>query len=73
MQADVFSGEKGMIRLNERECELLGWISTGADDDQIALELSLSSIAIKSDVENVFKKINIYNRLQAALWAAVNL
>jgi DNA-binding NarL/FixJ family response regulator len=59
--------------LTRRELEILVLIGSGATNDEIAEELFISPHTVKTHIYNVFKKINVPNRLQATLWAAENL
>jgi DNA-binding CsgD family transcriptional regulator len=47
-------------------------VASGATNEQISDRLFLSRHTVKTHVYNIFKKINVTNRLQAALWAAKN-
>jgi DNA-binding NarL/FixJ family response regulator len=60
-------------RLTSEEAEILAMIATGATDMEIAERLGLSHGAVRACVKEIFKKINAPNRLQASLWAAMNL
>jgi DNA-binding NarL/FixJ family response regulator len=59
--------------LTGRESQILALVSVGASNDDIAEKLSLSPHTVKTHLYNVFRKINVPNRFQAALWAAKNL
>jgi len=59
--------------LTRREAQILALVSAGASNEDIAEKLSLSPHTVKTHLYNVFKKINVPNRFQAALWAAKNL
>ena len=59
--------------LTPREMEILALISSGATNEDIAEKLFISPHTVKTHLYHVFKKINVPNRLQAALWAAKNL
>jgi len=59
--------------LTQREQEILGKISQGASNKEISQELCISPHTVKTHLHNIFKKINVKGRLQAALWAASNL
>jgi LuxR family transcriptional regulator of csgAB operon len=58
--------------LTAREAEILAVVASGATNEQISDRLFLSRHTVKTHVYNIFKKINVTNRLQAALWAAKN-
>ena len=59
--------------LTPREMEILALISSGATNEDIAEKLFISPHTVKTHLYHVFKKINVPNRLQAALWVAKNL
>jgi LuxR family transcriptional regulator, positive regulator of biofilm formation len=56
--------------LTEREREILVRLAAGSLNQQIADELSISLHTVKTHIYNIYKKINVKNRLQASLWAA---
>ncbi len=64
---------KNQTTLTPREIEILSFIAAGAKNEHIAEELFISPNTVKTHIYNIFKKINVPNRLQAALWAAKNL
>jgi DNA-binding NarL/FixJ family response regulator len=64
---------KDHTTLTAREIEILSFIAAGAKNEHIAEELFISPNTVKTHIYNIFKKINVPNRLQAALWAAKNL
>jgi LuxR family transcriptional regulator of csgAB operon len=59
--------------LTPRQIQILAQVAVGATNDEIADKLYLSPHTVKTHLYNIFKKINVPNRLQAALWAAKNL
>ncbi len=59
--------------LSEREIEILSLTSLGASNKKIAERLNVSPHTIKSHLYNIYKKLNVPNRLQAILWAGQNL
>jgi LuxR family transcriptional regulator of csgAB operon len=56
------------ISLTRRERQILSLINDGATNADIASELEVSEHTIKSHLYNVYKKINVRNRLEAANW-----
>ena len=59
--------------LTRREIEILTMTASGATNTEIANELYISRHTVKSHLYNIYKKIEVSSRLQAALWAAENL
>lgn len=59
--------------LTKREVEILSTIAEGATNDEIADRFFISPHTVKSHLYNIYKKIGLSNRLQAALWARRNL
>ena len=56
-------------QLTERELSILTLIGTGKSTNEIAKELHLSSATIKAYTSQVFQKIGVRDRLQAAILA----
>ncbi len=52
-------------RLSNRESEIMDWVKMGKTNDEIATILCISSCTVKNHIQNVFKKLDVYNRLQA--------
>jgi DNA-binding NarL/FixJ family response regulator len=59
--------------LSAREIEILLLVGSGAQNDEIAEKLFISPHTVKTHLYHIFKKIDVPNRLQAALWVAKNL
>jgi DNA-binding NarL/FixJ family response regulator len=59
--------------LTSRETEILLLLASGVSNNQIAVGLGISPHTVKTHIYNIYTKINVPNRLQAALWAAKNL
>ena len=59
--------------LTRRESEILAHLAVGATNQEISDKLCISPHTVKTHLYNIYKKINVPNRLQAALWAAKNL
>jgi DNA-binding NarL/FixJ family response regulator len=59
--------------LTNREAQILNLIVSGYSNQNIADKLFISSNTVKTHVSNLYKKINVTNRVQAILWSAENL
>lgn len=55
--------------LSERELEVLQWLSSGASNREIAGRLYITENTVKRHIYNIFGKLNVSNRTQAALQA----
>lgn len=55
--------------LTEREREILDGIASGLANKEIADKLNISERTVKNHITNLFKKINVHDRTQAALFA----
>lgn len=53
--------------LSEREVEVLQWLASGASNREIAQYLFIAESTVKRHVYNIFGKLNVRNRTQAAL------
>jgi DNA-binding NarL/FixJ family response regulator len=55
--------------LSDREIEVLKLIANGKDNAQIAAELVISPKTVKNHISNILMKLQIDNRIQAAVYA----
>jgi len=55
--------------LSEREIQVLRLIANGKDNGQIAGELHISPKTVKNHISNILMKLQIENRIQAAVYA----
>jgi DNA-binding NarL/FixJ family response regulator len=55
--------------LSERELEVLQWLASGASNREIGRRLYIEESTVKRHVYNIFGKLNVRNRTQAALRA----
>lgn len=60
------------LALTERELEVLRLIAGGADNAAIGRELSISRHTVKQYVTNIFEKLGVSSRVQAAVYAVRN-
>ena len=69
---DKTSEEYSENELTKREYEVIRLISRGFNNKEIATELFISEKTVKNHVSNIFKKIKVTDRTQAALYAIKN-
>ena len=55
--------------LTRREIEVLKLVAEGLFNKEIAFKLSISEKTVKNHVSNIFKKIGVFDRTQAAVYA----
>jgi DNA-binding NarL/FixJ family response regulator len=61
--------ERGIQTLTEREREVLVQIAHGHSNREIAWVLFVSEKTVKTHVSNLFLKLGVHDRTQAALYA----
>lgn len=64
--------EKALNDLTRRETEVLRLLARGMFNKEIADQLSISEKTVKNHVSSIFKKINVSDRTQAAVYAIKN-
>jgi DNA-binding NarL/FixJ family response regulator len=62
--ADLIQSE-----LSDREIQVLKLIANGKDNAQIAADLHISPKTVKNHISNILMKLQIHNRIQAAVYA----
>jgi len=55
--------------LTHRELEVLGCLSTGASNKEIASRLFISEHTVRNHIQNILGKLHLSNRVQAAAYA----
>ena len=66
---DTAAAETIRAELSDRELEVLKLIANGKDNAQIARELFISPKTVKNHISNILMKLQIENRIQAAVYA----
>ena len=61
------------VELSYREREVLELVTEGMANKQIARRLGISERTVKAHLTNIFQRIGVTDRTQAALWARQNL
>jgi DNA-binding CsgD family transcriptional regulator len=51
--------------LTHRETEILGWVSAGLQNKEIAQELGISLFTIRNHVHNILEKLEVHSKLEA--------
>ena len=59
--------------LTPKQTKIIAHIAIGLTENEIAGRLRISPQAVKAEIDRIFSKIKVSNRLQATLWAAKNL
>lgn len=58
--------------LSPRELEVLRELSKGQSNKEIAVSLGISEKTVKNHLHSIYPKLNVYDRIQAALFAVKN-
>jgi NarL family two-component system response regulator LiaR len=66
---DADAAETIHAELSDRELQVLKLIANGNDNAQIARELFISPKTVKNHISNILMKLQIDNRIQAAVYA----
>jgi DNA-binding NarL/FixJ family response regulator len=66
---DADAAQTIKAELSDRELEVLKLIANGKDNAQIASELFISPKTVKNHISNILMKLQIENRIQAAVYA----
>jgi DNA-binding NarL/FixJ family response regulator len=68
-QAGAQSSSADERKLSERELDILRLVAEGCDNDEIAARLFLSPRTVKNHVSSILAKLEMDNRVQAAVYA----
>jgi DNA-binding CsgD family transcriptional regulator len=55
--------------LTERECEIISWVARGKSNAEIASILWLSPLTVRKHLENIYPKLGVHRRTEAAVRA----
>lgn len=69
--SELYEKEQANV-LTNREIEVLVLISQGLYNKEIGYELGISEKTVKNHASNIFRKINVSDRTQAAIYAIKN-
>jgi DNA-binding NarL/FixJ family response regulator len=56
-------------QLSGREREVLQWVALGCTNLQIARRLAIAENTVKTHLQNIFAKLKVQSRTEAAMWA----
>ncbi len=59
--------------LSSREITILQQVASGRSNKEISSRLSISTNTVKAHLYNIYKKLGVSNRVQAAFWASGQL
>jgi DNA-binding NarL/FixJ family response regulator len=68
-QSDADAAETIRAELSDREIQVLKLIANGNDNAEIARQLFISPKTVKNHISNILMKLQIENRIQAAVYA----
>lgn len=60
------------VHLTAREAEVLCAMTDGATSHEIGQHLAISDNTVNFHLKNIFRKLELRNRAQVAVWAARN-
>ena len=61
--------EPSAPHLTERELEIITALARGQSNKQIARDLSISEKTVRNHISNIYKKLHVYDKLGAVLYA----
>lgn len=68
-RADADAAETIRAELSDREIEVLKLVASGLENAEIAAQLYISPKTVKNHLSNIFMKLQLANRIQAAVYA----
>jgi DNA-binding NarL/FixJ family response regulator len=71
-KAAAFREEKGWERLTLREQEILGMLAMGESGNEIADELHIAPLTVRTHICNLMSKMGVHSRLEAVVFGLKN-
>jgi DNA-binding NarL/FixJ family response regulator len=71
-KAAAFREEKGWERLTLREGEILGMLAKGKSGNEIAEELHIAPLTVRTHIRNLMSKMGVHSRLEAVAFGLKN-
>ena len=71
-KAAAFREEKGWERLTLREQEILGMLAMGKSGNEIADELHIAPLTVRTHIRNLMSKMGVHSRLEAVAFGLKN-
>ena len=63
---------EGKKKLTKQELAVLRELMLGKTNDEIAEALFISVHTVKAYIENIYRKLDVHNKVQAAVYAILN-
>ena len=71
-RAAAYREEKGWERLTLREQEILGMLAMGKSGNEIADELHIAPLTVRTHIRNLMSKMSVHSRLEAVAFGLKN-
>lgn len=71
-KAATYKEEKGWERLTVREQEILELLASGKSGDEIAEELHIAPLTVRTHIRNMMSKMGVHSRLEAVAFGMKN-
>jgi DNA-binding NarL/FixJ family response regulator len=71
-KAAAYQDDKGWERLTVREQEVLERLASGKTGDEIAEELHIAPLTVRTHIRNLMSKMGVHSRLEAVAFAMKN-
>lgn len=67
-----YNNMNNIYNLTQREEQTLALIVAGNSNPEIAKMLKISLHTVKAHTESIYRKLNVHNKVQAAVYAVIN-